>query len=428
MTSETVCLPSSLDDWMRLLEGRHAQVMHLRLHNTRVVAALLGVLQSDVPVILVAGTNGKGSTVAMLEGIYVAAGYRVGCYTSPHLKVVNERIRIDQRMIEDAALCALLHTIEQARGETALTYFETMTLAALLYFKQSNVDVVILEVGIGGRLDATNIMDAEVAIITSVDLDHQAVLGDTREAIGYEKAGILRSQRPFIYAEAAPPQSVLTHALSLNAEKIVFKMDYDVTLTEEAMCLTIKNTTYWLPLPRVHVQAALAAVVASEQLQHRLPVTQAHWAYAMRHVQVMGRQQWVEGEIAVLYDVAHNPHAVACLAAMLQTKRDLYSRIYAVFSGLEDKDLAGMIAPLQPLITAWYPACLSGDRAASPALLNAACLTALGYVPLVLFDTPEDAYDAAYAQAQPGDLIVVYGSFLTVGAVMTAQDALYDEV
>lgn len=386
------------------------------LTNVRAVAVKLDLLKPNAKVITITGTNGKGSTVAVLEAIYTTAGYQVGAYTSPHLLMFNERIRINQKPIPDEALQEALLALEKARGDTPLSYFESATLAALWYFKKFPLDVMILEVGMGGRLDATNIVDADLAIITTVDLDHQAFLGDTKEAIGFEKAGILRPNRPYIYADSLPPpQSLLKYAESIQAVRLpcVFQ------LTAEKLQVTVSNNEQiTLPVPVIHAQAAAAAVVCSDGLRDVLPVTQNHWSEAIRQVRLPGRQQVVEGPVTTIYDVAHNPQSVHLLADFLQ-HYPCTGKIHAVFSGLKDKDLCGLIKPMQAHVDFWYPALLTGARAASQSLL----LESFPAEEKITFcyDNPWSAYQAAQARVQLGDVIVVYGSFLTVGEVMTAR-------
>ncbi len=407
----------TLNDWLQYLENAHQQEIQLGLMRVSTVANRLGLLHWDAHVITVAGTNGKGSTVAALEAVYIAAGYNVACYTSPHLIRFNERICVNQQPITDENLCAAFLAIEQGRKDTHLTYFEVATLAALWYFKQCQLDVIILEVGMGGRLDATNILDADLAIITTIDFDHEDYLGHTKEAIGYEKAGILRANRPFIYADDAPPASVLQQALLLNAQMHCLGSQYTFKLTEDCMQL-FSPTTEWvqLPRPRVNPKAAAAAYIASTCLQRSLPVTWPQVAKAMQTVSIAGRQQVLGGDMKTIYDVAHNPQAVSLLAEFIQQYKPK-RMVHAVFSALKDKDLCGLITPMLSSVDCWYPAVLTGKRAASESLLLAA-FRATGCLIPTCFDNPVMAYDAALNGAKPGDLIVVYGSFLTVSAIM----------
>lgn len=409
----------TVDQWLDFLEHRHKQSIHLRLENARQVAEKLRVLDWSIPVITVAGTNGKGSTVASLAAIYKAGGYRVGQFTSPHLFRFNERICINQSPISDSDLCALFDQVERARAETALTYFEMSFLVALLYFKQQSVDLLILEVGMGGRLDATNIISANLAIITTIDLDHQEYLGKDREEIGKEKAGILRPNQLFIYADHNPPASVLTYAESLNTQMYRLGKEYNYKLEPTGLRLEyLFPSPHIYPTPNIHLNAAAAAIMASRCLQSLLPVNDDSINTAMQTVHIPGRQQWVSKEIPFVYDVAHNPQAANALAQYIQNKRP-EGRIHAVFSALQDKDICGLIRPLSSIVEQWYPALLQCPRASSSEQLLTAFSTELN-LQLQCFEDPIQATKAAVAAAKPGDLIMVYGSFVLVGTVMQA--------
>ncbi|MGV3739712.1 MAG: bifunctional tetrahydrofolate synthase/dihydrofolate synthase [Gammaproteobacteria bacterium] len=423
----------TVDEWLDFLEHRHKQTIHLRLENPKLVANTLNILNWSIPVITVAGTNGKGSTVATLSAIYQAGGYRVGQFTSPHLFRFNERICINQNPISNAHLCDLFQRVEIARGETALTYFEVSLLVALLYFKDQGIDVLILEVGMGGRLDATNIISANLAIITTIDLDHQTFLGPDREAIGKEKAGILRKDQPFIYADYDPPASIVDCAENLKTQTYRLGEEYSYEISchsHEGGNPSIKlewhlncegipafsGMTRVLPLPNIHPKAAAAAIMASLCLQSVLPLSPEDLATAMQTVQITGRQQWVTNEISFVYDVAHNPQAAHALAQCIENRRP-EGQIHAVFSALQDKDICGLIRPLSSIVEQWYPTLLSSPRASSSEQLLTAFNTELNLQPQC-FQDPIQATQAAIAAAKPGDLILVYGSFVLVGAVM----------
>lgn len=408
----------TLDEWLNFLENRHAQEIQLGLTRIKKVATIIELLNPDAIVFSVTGTNGKGSTVAALEAIYHAAGYQVGSFTSPHLISFNERIRVNLQPISDKKLCEAFTFIEESRDDIHLTYFEMATLAALWYFKQFALDVIILEVGVGGRLDSTNIIDSDLAIITTVDFDHQAYLGDTKEAIGFEKAGILRSHKPFIYADDnPPPSSILDYAKKIHAPRV----EYSIKQIEASFeVVPVRNSrlnqSVLLPLPKINCKAAAAAVMASAEMSAVLPVNIAQWSKAMRQVSIMGRQQLVEDDISTLFDVAHNPQAVTALAEFIK-KYQPRGKVHGVFSAFKDKDLHGLIKPMHSYVDFWYPAVLSSKRAASELLLKTVfqdenCSIADCYC------DPLTAYQAAMRQASRGDLIVVYGSFLTVSAVM----------
>ena len=410
----------TLEQWLDYLEHRYKREIRLGLVNVARVAKLLEVVTWSIPVITVAGTNGKGSTVAALSAIYQAAGYQFGQFTSPHLLRFNERICINQQPIPDERLCQLFAKIEAVRGDTDLTFFEMSFLAALLYFKDANLDLLILEVGLGGRLDATNVIDPDLAVITTIDLDHQDYLGSDRESIGREKAGIMRTQRPCIYADGSPPKSVLSHAQSLAVDLYCLGVDYHYQVVGDTLHIQQSfQDPIVLPLPSLHHHAAVAAVIASLCLRARLPIPAQAWAEAMQTVRIAGRQQRVSGTISFLYDVAHNPQAALALARCLQQQAPS-GMVHAVFSALKDKDICGLIKPLRSIVGQWYPACLQGKRAATQAQLLTSFADGLGLQPQCYAD-PIQATQAAITAAKPGDLIVIYGSFLMVSAVMQAE-------
>lgn len=423
-----ICPPQfTLQEWLLFLENRHAShVIHLGLERTLTVAKRLNLLSSKAFIITVAGTNGKGSTVSSLESIYNAANYKIGSYTSPHLLIFNERIRVNQQNISDDDLCAAFTVVEKHRDEVDLTYFEFITLAAMWHFSQQNLDVLILEVGMGGRLDATNILHPDLSIITTVDFDHQAYLGNTLEAIGAEKAGIMRAYTPCIYADFTPPTSILEAANKLHAKLYCLDVDYRYEAKDDALLIEIckQNNAYCappknirLPLPHLNLKAAVAAVIASEISQDKLPLKYEHWQHAMLHASIKGRQQLIQHNgISILFDVAHNPQAVRLLAELIH-KNHADKTIHAIFSGLQDKDLCGLVKPLIPYVQYWYIAHLVGQRAATHVQLNAAFEGELCENP-PCFDNPIEAYYAAIKQAKCGDLIIIYGSFLTVGPVI----------
>ena len=426
---DTVTMPNrdwSLEQWLYYLEHRHQQAIQLRLVNPAQVATSLNLVAWSIPVITVAGTNGKGSTVAALSAIYQAAGYQVGRFTSPHLFRFNERIAINQKPISDDQLCDIFFRIELARGQIALTYFEMSLLAALLYFKEADLDLLILEVGVGGRLDATNIIDANLAIVTTVDLDHQDLLGPDKEAIGKEKAGIFRQGQPCIYADYSPPASVLAYAHQVQAKLLCLGLDYQFRIEDQHLHIqhAMDCRSLILPLPAIHPHAAVSAVIATLCLKLRLPVSEQDWVTGMRTVGIEGRQQWLPGDISLLCDVAHNPQAATALRHTIEKKLAAAQAvapktIHAVFSALKDKDICGLIKPLSPIVDQWHLAPLSGQRAADSDQLQLAFQDATGLQAQCYAD-PIQAIQAAIAHSKAGDWIVVYGSFLLVSAVMTA--------
>ena len=413
----------SLTEWLYYLEHREQQEIQLGLSRIRTVANRLFLLENEAVVITVAGTNGKGSTVATLEAIYCDAGYRVGTYTSPHLLCFNERIRLNQHNISDSSLCSAFLIIEEARESIHLTYFEMATLAALWCFKQFQPDVIILEVGMGGRLDATNIVDSDLAVITTVDFDHEAYLGNTIEAIAFEKAGILRKNSKLIYADKRMPESIRQQAYLLNVTTSALNEDYHFEIDDETLTIRLASGEVLVfPKPQIHPHAAVAAILASRILAERLPVNRSSLDASIQNVNISGRLQVIHGIIPSIFDVSHNPQSVALLAERVQSF-DICGKIHAVFSGLKDKDLCGLIEPLYPHVDCWYSAVLEGKRAASEVMLNDAFQSVFAknngsLLELQFYASITVAYQAAMDCAKEGDLIIVYGSFLVVSPVM----------
>lgn len=420
----------SLPAWLELLENRQQQEIQLGLTRINAVAHQLSLLRFDAKIITVAGTNGKGSTVAALEHIYSMAGYRVASFTSPHLISFNERIRVNLKPISDKSLCEAFSVIEYARGLIDLTYFEMTTLAALWYFSQLPLDVIILEVGMGGRLDATNIIDSDLAIITTIDLDHQAYLGHSKESIGYEKAGILRANKPYIYADNVPPQSIIEHAEQLQAGRINYSHTKTPDSLEIVPVLSDKmphiSERLSLPQPAIHSNAACAAVMASYYFSDTLPISLVNWHNAMNKVFILGRQQVIKGVVTQVLDVAHNPQAASLLATFIRSVRK-NSKVHAVFSCLNDKDLRGLIQPMHSYVDFWYSTVLSSKRAASEFAIRSAFEAEQCILP-VFYKSPMVAYHAAMEQAKPNDLVVVYGSFLMLADIMATHVEVQEEL
>ncbi|MEK6663506.1 MAG: bifunctional tetrahydrofolate synthase/dihydrofolate synthase [Pseudomonadota bacterium] len=417
--------PHQLEDWLSHLERLHPKTIELGLDRVLAVRDSLK-LAPTFPVILVGGTNGKGSTCAMLEAMLLAAGYRVGLYTSPHLIRYNERIRIDGRMASDAALCQAFEAVEAARNETALTYFEFGTLAAMWQFVHAKIEVAILEVGLGGRLDAVNVFEPDVAIVTTVDLDHMDYLGDTREKIGFEKAGIYRAGKPALCADADPPASLLYYAAQIGASLLRINQDFHV----------VSETTSWtytgpggvrsaLPYPMmrgVHQLAnAAAAVAALDCLRERLPVAQAHIRAGLLSARLPGRFQVLPGKPPVILDVAHNPQAARILAQNLRAQY-VSGKTIAVFGMLRDKDIAAVIAAVKDSIDAWHVGGLEGPRGASGEALGL-MLGEAGVTAIHVHPDIAQAYAAACRQTGENDRICAFGSFYTVAEVLKARGA-----
>lgn len=426
--------PATLADWLSILEARHAQAINMGLERVTQVKETLG-LQFDCPVIMVAGTNGKGSTCAMLESILLQAGYRVGLYIKPHFLHFNERARIGGESASDALLVENFEAVEAARGELDLTYFEFTTLAIMRLLAQENLDVVILEVGLGGRLDAVNVIDADVAIVTSVDIDHTDYLGDTREEIGFEKAGIFRAGRAAICSDPMPPNSLVLQAEALGADLWLVGRDFNYSGDKQQWNYggrSQRRNSLGYPSLRGANQLlnASAALAALEVLRQRLPVGAQEVRTGLVLVDLPGRFQVLPGRPTVILDVAHNPHAAATLAQNFNNM-GFHPYTYAVFGAMHDKDIDGLIAQLKGHVDHWCVTDLPLPRAATAEQLKQKLLDA-GVVPqhesnaehtINTFASPADAYANAMSRAGENDRIAVFGSFLTVAGVMAARNA-----
>ena len=413
--------PSSLDGWLARLEKAHPVPIELGLERVARVRDALG-LKPAFPVILVGGTNGKGSTCAFLESILRAQGYKTGLYTSPHLLRYNERVRVDGTAASDDDIAAGLQAVEAARGEISLTYFEHGTLGAVWQFVQAGVDVAILEVGLGGRLDAVNVFEPAVSIVTTVDLDHQAWLGDTREKIGFEKAGIFRAGRPAVCGEANPPQSLLEHARAIGARLLQAGRDFSFERAAASWDFRMGDTRLTdLPPPALpggyQLANAAAALAALSELSEVLPVSLAAIHAGLSDARLPGRFQRMAGPIEVVLDVAHNPQAARALADTLRSL-PARARTHAVFAVLSDKDAEGVINALKDCFDTWFVAGLAGERGRDGDAL-AALVRRHVAVPVEVFDGPLAAFKAAGLQAGEGDRIVAFGSFYTVAEVLT---------
>ena len=416
-------LMKTLDDWLAHCEQLHPKTIDMGLDRVRAVAERMG-LRFDCPVFTVAGTNGKGSTCAMLEAILTQAGFRTGLFTSPHLVRFEERCRIRGQNVDASDLVAAFARVESARAEISLTYFEFTTLAILDTLARAGLDAVILEVGLGGRLDAVNIIDTDCAIITSIDIDHAELLGDTREKIGFEKAGILRTGRPAIVSDPVPPQSVIDRATEIGADLWLLGRDFNYSGDKQQWAWAGRGRRYaGLAYPAlrganqlINASGVLAALTAMRQ---QLPVTAQAVRNGLALVDLPGRFQVVPGQPALVLDVAHNPHSVAALALNLDAM-GFYPTTHAVFGAMADKDLAPMLHRMDPLVDRWYFADLPTPRAASGAALQTAwqALTQRKDASSAVFSQPLDALHAAAAKAQAADRIVVFGSFYTVGGVL----------
>lgn len=428
-------MPKDLPAWLSYIEGLHPKTIAMGLERVKRMIARLQ-LHPSFTIITVAGTNGKGSTCAMLAQIYQQAGYQVGSYSSPHLLRYNERVKVNGIEASDADLCKAFAVVDAARNEgevIALTYFEVGTLAAMWHFMQTKLDVVILEIGLGGRLDAVNAFEPHCAIVTSVDLDHQEFLGDTRELIGFEKAGVYRTNTPAICGEVAPPMSLVKHAQQIKADFKCIQQDFGYQLTANAWHFKLHGQTrYTLPKPALigdyQLSNAACAIAAVESLQSNLAVSETAMAKAMQQVTLAGRFQTVQHQAGqhyqIILDVAHNPHAATALTANLNKHRQTKGKTYAVFAMLADKDIFGVIDAVKHEIDAWYVASIDHVRGATANVLAKHIAQISPQAKVYAFDTVTQAFQQACIaieackDAHENDKIVVFGSFFTVSAVM----------
>jgi dihydrofolate synthase / folylpolyglutamate synthase len=424
-------LPTNLPDWLATLEARHAEIeINLGLDRVRAVKDKLG-LRFDCPVIMVAGTNGKGSTCAMLESVLLRAGYKVGLYSKPHFLDFNERARLVGELASDEALVASFNAVEAVRGDVALTYFEFTTLAIMHLLAGAGLDVVILEVGLGGRLDAVNVIDADVAIVTSIDIDHTDYLGSTREAIGFEKAGIFRPGKVAICSDPVPPASLIAHAEAIGADLWLLGRDFNYAGDKQQWNYggrgQRRNSLAYPSLRGANqLLNASAALAALEALKLELPVGAQEVRTGLVTVELPGRFQVVPGRPSVILDVAHNPHAAAALGQNLGNM-GFHPYTYAVFGIMQDKDIDGVIQAMGEQVDHWCLCGLPSARAADPAELAAkirqvqAGQSDPDQRSAIIFPDPAQAFANAISRAAENDRIVVFGSFLTVAGVMAAR-------
>ena len=413
----------TLSEWLAHCEQLHPQAIDMGLDRVRQVAQRMN-LRLTMPVITVAGTNGKGSTCALLEAIYLQAGYKTGVYTSPHLVHFEERCRLVGESPQADVFATAFECVEAARHDTSLTYFEYSTLAILKMLSDAELDVVILEVGLGGRLDAVNIIDPVCAIITSIDLDHTALLGTDRDSIGLEKAGIMRAGRAVVISDPVPPESVVKQAQALGADAWLLGKDFNFSGDQLQWSWAGRGRRYsGLAYPALRganqLLNASGVLAALEVMRPQLPVTAQAIRNGLAMVELTGRFQIVPGEPVLVLDVAHNPHSVAALAANLDAM-GFYPTTHAVFGAMADKDLDSMLKKLLPLVDAWYFTDLPLPRASSAQQLASdwAALNTRKDVRSSVHETPQKALDAAILAAGPTDRILVFGSFYTVGGVL----------
>jgi dihydrofolate synthase / folylpolyglutamate synthase len=411
----------TLQDWLAHCERLHPKSIDLTLTRSQRVHDALG-LHFEAPVITVAGTNGKGSTCAMLESIALAAGYRVGLYIKPHLVHFEERCRVNGAPVSADALLPHFEAVEAARGDTTLTYFEFTTLAILRCLSQQPLDLVILEVGLGGRLDAVNTVDTDCAVITSIDIDHTEYLGPDRESIGREKAHVMRAGKPAIVSDPVPPASVIAHAQAVGADLWLVGRDFNHGGDRQQWHWAGRGRRYnGLAYPSLRganqLLNAAGVLAAFEALRERLPVPAQAIRQGLATVELPGRFQIVPGQPTLVLDVAHNPHAVAALAANLDAM-GFFPRTHAVFGAMHDKDLTGVVQRLAPIVEHWYCTDLPLARAARADALARVVHAVQPQGEVSTHASPAQALAAALGRADPADRILVFGSFLTVGGVL----------
>ncbi len=425
----------AFQDWLTYLETLHPKTIALGLERVAQVKQRLG-LNPPFPIIVVGGTNGKGSVCAMLEAMLHAAGYRVGCYTSPHLLDYNERVRIAKRQASDAELCAAFEKIEQVRGaafaeksEIQLTYFEFGTLAAMQCFIDQAVEVAVLEVGLGGRLDAVNVFDSDCAVVTSVDIDHTEYLGNTREQIAFEKAGIFRAGKVAIFGDLDMPAPITAEAQRIGAQ--LQRLGEQFTFTAGAQQWNyqgVSGSRSALPYPALRgafqLHNASAALAALDTLKDKLPVSMAAVRRGLVEVGLPGRFQVVPGKPMLILDVAHNPHAARSLAQNLVDMKSK-AKTFAVFAMLKDKDMVGVAHTLNNQVDVWLVAGIAAERGATAAELAQVLHSAEVRGEVRTFATVTDALHHACNEATENDRIAAFGSFYTVAEVMRARGLRY---
>jgi len=413
---------NTLAEWLQRIERLHPRAIDLGLERVTAVLAAMKLAEPAFTVITIGGTNGKGSTATMCDAMLRDAGYCVGTYMSPHLTRYNERVRIGGRMVSDEVLCQSFERVEAHRGETQLTYFEYGTIAALDIFSRESIDIAILEVGMGGRLDAVNAIDPTVAVVTSIGIDHVEWLGPDRESIGREKAGIFRRGRPAICGDLDPPRSLIESARQTGAT--LYRIGHDFSASPEAQGWSYRfgeRLRAGLPLPllRGEYQLRNAACVLTvlELLSDRQPVTQSQVRHGLVTAFVPGRFQLLPGRATTILDVAHNEQAAHALAINLSQHR-VSGRTFAVFGMLIDKPIAQVARAVAGEVDVWHAVTLAGPRGATAEQVAAALSDAGSRGPITTFDTVAEGFESARAAAGPNDRILVFGSFYTVGDIL----------
>ena len=414
----------TLPQWLEWQENLHFTEVDPGLERVgQVWQQLGGTAKLPFTVITVAGTNGKGSSVAMLESILLAAGYRTGTYTSPHLLSYNERICVDGQPVDDMTICEAFNRIDTARDNISLTYFEFATLAAIDIFSHQKIDIAILEVGMGGRLDAVNLFDSDIALITPVSLDHTAWLGSDREQIGAEKAGIIRSGKPIVCSESSPPQSVLKYAASMNSTLYLADTDFNIDWQDHCWHWLGKHSQWHnLPFPALagayQVQNAAAILQVIELITTQgFEVTEQNIKTGLKCVRLAGRFQQIPGDVELILDVTHNQQGAENLVKLL-AKTPCNGRTIAVLAMLKDKDVSAVVSTLNSAIDVWYAAGLDGSRGMTGEQLAQDMAKLIDNDNIQHFNTVIEAYQRARQEALLGDRVLVFGSFHTVETVL----------
>ncbi len=413
----------SLNQWLDWQSGLNPAEIDLGLRRVREVWGRLVPPEQESVVITVAGTNGKGSSVALLEAILTAAGYRTGSYTSPHILEYNERIRLDGTAVNDELICAAFTRIERARKDVPLTYFEFGTLAALIICTDAKVDAIVLEVGLGGRLDAVNIIDADATLVTNIALDHQSWLGDDRESIGREKAGIFRAGKPAVFSSDDPPISLLECAQQLCAPLYLLGRDYHLKPGTDCSWTWKGPDTSWTDLPEPalsgahQLRNAAGVLMILQSLVERLPLDQAAVEQGLRTVHLDGRIQLVEGRVDWILDVAHNPHAVDRLAERL-SGMNIAAKLVALFGMLNDKDATSVFRIMHQLVDEWHLTDLDEPRAYTSRELAQRLRNSGLQAPVFQYSTITHALESVTQSLKIGDLLLVFGSFHTVAGAL----------
>ena len=412
----------SLDEWLLWQESFHYTAIELGLDRCMTVATNLGLLKPEHHIISIAGTNGKGSSAKMLSSILTHAGYKVGCYTSPHIINYNERIQIDGIEIDDTTLCNSFARIDRARGNISLTYFEFGTLAAMDIFRDSSVDIAILEVGLGGRLDAVNCFDADVALVTSIDLDHQNWLGKDRESIAREKAGILRASAPAICSDFDPPVSLLGYAEKLNTRIYTGGEDFNYKINgDKWFWWSDKNQFDVLPTPSLYneaqIQNASGVLMVLETLADRFPVGNEAIVRGLAEFKLNGRFQIVPDTAQIILDVAHNCESARNLVTNLQ-KIPVNGTTYLLIGMLKDKDHYSVFTQLETIADFWHIVPLDAPRGTEANSLGKVLSAMHVEDRTSVHQSIPDALDNIRSIVNPDDRIVITGSFLTVAAAI----------